>query len=189
MQLLVWGFFLLHQNSFQNFYPTKSVKNKPILNQGQIHCAFKFNTHLLKCLKHLTMCVCTADLSSSSLGRLQSDSDGFRLLWQLQHHGLPHRLRNALPGGQLQLPHGAYARWDALLREGVMRSWCQWFKDVKVIDACGSLAPGDAPYCTPELYKECADPALGKQQGLWTLLTRLIKEAFLTRSRGISWHF
>ncbi|XP_024909810.1 acid-sensing ion channel 1-like [Cynoglossus semilaevis] len=22
--------------------------------------------------------------------------------------------------------------------------------------------PGDAPYCTPELYKECADPALGE---------------------------
>lgn len=26
--------------------------------------------HLLKCLKYLTVCVCTADLSSSSLGRL-----------------------------------------------------------------------------------------------------------------------
>lgn len=22
---------------------------------------------------------------------------------------------------------------------------------------------GDAPYCTPEQYKECADPALGKE--------------------------
>lgn len=26
------------------------------------------------------------------------------------------------------------------------------------------LAAGDAPYCTPELYKECADPALGKKE-------------------------
>ena len=25
---------------------------------------------------------------------------------------------------------------------------------------------GDAPYCTPELYKECADPALGKEPNL-----------------------
>lgn len=34
----------------------------------------------------------------------------------------------------------------------------------QVIDVRGSLAPGDAPYCTPELYKECADPALGKKK-------------------------
>lgn len=27
-----------------------------------------------------------------------------------------------------------------------------------------ALAAGDAPYCTPELYKECADPALGKKR-------------------------
>lgn len=25
------------------------------------------------------------------------------------------------------------------------------------------LSIGDAPYCTPEQYKECADPALGKE--------------------------
>lgn len=25
-----------------------------------------------------------------------------------------------------------------------------------------SLSAGDAPYCTPEQYKECADPALGE---------------------------
>lgn len=25
------------------------------------------------------------------------------------------------------------------------------------------LSLGDAPYCTPEQYKECADPALGKE--------------------------
>lgn len=33
-----------------------------------------------------------------------------------------------------------------------------------MIDVRGSLALGDAPYCTPELYKECADPALGKKK-------------------------
>lgn len=29
---------------------------------------------------------------------------------------------------------------------------------------CVSCAPGDAPYCTPELYKECAHPALGENE-------------------------
>lgn len=29
---------------------------------------------------------------------------------------------------------------------------------------CVSCAPGDAPYCTPELYKECAHPALGENK-------------------------
>lgn len=28
---------------------------------------------------------------------------------------------------------------------------------------CVSLSLGDAPYCTPEQYKECADPALGEK--------------------------
>lgn len=37
-------------------------------------------------------------------------------------------------------------------------------KALKGLMFCGSLAPGDAPYCTPELYKECADPALGKKK-------------------------
>lgn len=29
---------------------------------------------------------------------------------------------------------------------------------------CSSLSSGDAPYCTPEQYKECADPALGERK-------------------------
>lgn len=28
---------------------------------------------------------------------------------------------------------------------------------------CVALSLGDAPYCTPEQYKECADPALGEK--------------------------
>ena len=28
---------------------------------------------------------------------------------------------------------------------------------------CAVSSVGDAPYCTPELYKECADPALGRK--------------------------
>lgn len=38
-------------------------------------------------------------------------------------------------------------------------------------DWCGRvflMPKGDAPYCTPELYKECADPALGENKGLCT---------------------
>lgn len=43
------------------------------------------------------------------------------------------------------------------------------FKDRKqrkiaLTGVCVALAAGDAPYCTPELYKECADPALGKTE-------------------------
>lgn len=33
-----------------------------------------------------------------------------------------------------------------------------------VMWVCFALAAGDAPYCTPELYKECADPALGEKE-------------------------
>lgn len=31
------------------------------------------------------------------------------------------------------------------------------------------LSVGDAPYCTPEQYKECADPALGKELILYVV--------------------
>lgn len=34
------------------------------------------------------------------------------------------------------------------------------------------LSVGDAPYCTPEQYKECADPALGKQLILYVVCVR-----------------
>lgn len=35
---------------------------------------------------------------------------------------------------------------------------------IALTGVCVALAAGDAPYCTPELYKECADPALGKKE-------------------------
>lgn len=52
-------------------------------------------------------------------------------------------------------------------------AWCysdKWLwallKRMSLKWVCVALAPGDAPYCTPELYKECADPALGKKKAL-----------------------
>lgn len=41
-------------------------------------------------------------------------------------------------------------------------------ENVTDVCVCVALAAGDAPYCTPELYKECADPALGKKKALST---------------------
>lgn len=52
----------------------------------------------------------SADLSSCSVGELQVSPAKLGLLQNIQHQRLSNRLRDALPGGKLQLPHGAYAR-------------------------------------------------------------------------------
>lgn len=51
----------------------------------------------------------SADIPASTLGRLQGHANGFRLLQQLQHHSLQDRLRNPIPGGELQLQNGPHA--------------------------------------------------------------------------------
>lgn len=51
----------------------------------------------------------TADIPASTMGGLQGHADGLRLLQQLQHHGLQDRLRDEIPGGELQLQDGPYA--------------------------------------------------------------------------------
>lgn len=57
-----------------------------------------------------------------------------------------------------------------------------------LIWVCASLAPGNAPYCTPELYKECADPALGKKKALYTSWSESLRN-WHTHAHMISWHF
>ncbi len=51
----------------------------------------------------------SAGVSSCSMGQLQVDSAELRLLQCVQHQRLSNRLRDALPGGKLQLSYGAYA--------------------------------------------------------------------------------
>lgn len=51
----------------------------------------------------------SAGVSSCSMGELQVDPAKLGLLQSVQHQRLSNRLRDALPGGKLQLPHGAYA--------------------------------------------------------------------------------
>lgn len=52
----------------------------------------------------------SADIPSSAVGRLQGHADGLWFLQHLQHHGLPDRLWDTIPGGELQLQDGAHAR-------------------------------------------------------------------------------
>lgn len=53
-----------------------------------------------------------------------------------------------------------------------LHQWCcgeKWLYALqRLMRVRVSYAQGDAPYCTPELYKECADPALGKKKALYT---------------------
>lgn len=154
-------------------------------------------------------------------------------------------MRDALPGGELQLPYGAHARsgskipstalgylrlhclplfpvcivlpnpgpWSfnflcfSLLSlssclclqgagEGIFKGWSvrvghfQGTRDDSSYCPISQLLPymapdpfnlylscllcfvGDAPYCTPEQYKECADPALGERLWLGTVRGR-----------------
>lgn len=53
----------------------------------------------------------SAGVSSCSMGELQVDPAKLGLLQSVQHQRLSNRLRDALPGGKLQLPYGAYAWW------------------------------------------------------------------------------
>ncbi len=74
------------------------------------------NTHF-KCIVFFCCCFYTstiyfsAGVSSCSMGQLQVDSAELRLLQCVQHQRLSNRLRDALPGGKLQLSYGAYAWW------------------------------------------------------------------------------
>lgn len=49
-----------------------------------------------------------------------------------------------------------------------------------------SLSSGDAPYCTPEQYKECADPALGERK-LPSFLALISSSPHYTRLNLGSW--
>lgn len=40
-----------------------------------------------------------------------------------------------------------------------------WIKTLRAV-VCVACASGNADYCTPQVYKECADPALGKKSHL-----------------------
>lgn len=62
------------------------------------------------CGSALLLLLLSADISASTLGRLQGHGDKFRLLLQLQHHSLPNRLWDTIPGGELQLQDGPHAR-------------------------------------------------------------------------------
>lgn len=50
-----------------------------------------------------------AHVPAATVGGLQGHADGLGLLQQLQYYGLQDRLRDEVPGGELQLQNGPHA--------------------------------------------------------------------------------
>lgn len=89
---------------------TESKRSNDCINGAQ---ETMFSTHLaleLKWFCTVASLSLPADVSASAVGGLQGHADGLRLLQHLQHHGVPDRLRDTVPGGELQLQDGPHAR-------------------------------------------------------------------------------
>lgn len=63
-------------------------------------------------IKHVLSAL-PAPVPPPALGRLQVNPHRLRVLLHLQHHGLPHRLWNPVPAGELQLQDGPHARYGS----------------------------------------------------------------------------
>lgn len=71
-----------------------------------------------------------------------------------------------MPGKEAALAVCCIRVTSKMLQCKITASTSKGGEQLKLIDVSVAFASGDAPYCTPELYKECADPALGKKKAL-----------------------
>lgn len=109
--------------------------------------------------KHVLLAL-SASVPPSALGRLQVYANRLWILLHVQHHRLPHRLWDSVPAGKLQLQNGSYA-WYGFSQEHVLFS--EYLDALWVINYTLTLfQTGTSTVCTPEQYKDCADPALGE---------------------------
>lgn len=109
-----------------------------------------------------------ASVPPTSLGRLQVHSYRLWILLHIQHHCLPHWLWNPVPAGELQLQDGSHA-WYGFSKAWPNRKCSVYYFPNDVFcyksNSCScfiSFGTGTSTVCTPEQYKDCADPALGK---------------------------
>lgn len=98
-----------------------------------------------------------ASVPPTTVGRLQIHPHRLRVLLHIQHQRLPHWLWNPVPAGELQLQDGSHAGYG--FRKGPVKTQMHHLSHVTVTFSSWT---GTSTVCTPEQYKDCADPALGE---------------------------
>lgn len=123
-------------------------------------CSYTEGKHVLFAL--------SASVPPSALGRLQVYSHRLWILLHVQHHRLPHWLWNPVPAGELQLQDGSHAWYDLRKTSPMWKCGKYLCSRVVVYIICVFIftfmlfQTGTSTVCTPEQYKDCADPALGE---------------------------